>query len=70
MLSPQYCYIIFCMTGQSESTPGTQVRCKVIVDHEQKRERAATGVTTGLKGTLDPTFVTTIYKTETLDINE
>jgi hypothetical protein len=70
MLSPQLCYNIFCMTVQCESTPRTQVRCKVIVDHEQKRDRAATGVTTGLMGTLDPTFVTTIYRTETLGINE
>lgn len=58
------------MTDQSESTQRTQVRCKVIMDHEQKREGAATAVTTGLLDTLDPTFVTTIYKTETLAVNE
>ena len=67
--SPRQCCIIFCMTGQSESIPRTQVRCKVIPDQEQKRERGAKDVTTGLLGTLDSTFVTTIYGTETHDIN-
>jgi len=52
----------FCMTGQSESTPKIQVRCKVIADQEQKTERGVRDVVTGLLGTLDPTFITTIYK--------
>jgi hypothetical protein len=34
LLSPRQYQIIFCMTGQSESTPRIQVRCKVIADQE------------------------------------